>query len=477
MVAKVTLIYTLAGHSRPRPLLHVVDSVGAGLPAMGSFFRRLVLLTVAWLIASTAWAGLDIQRWSTEQGARVYFVENHDLPMLDISVTFAAGSAYDQAEKSGQASMTRQLMSLGAGGLDEQQIAEKLADVGAQLSGFFDADRAGYNLRTLSSLQERDPALVVLRTVLAQPTFPEAVVEREKSRAIASLQEAATKPEYLGEKAFQAAIYGKHPYGMQEYGEPETLAKLSRADLADFHNRHYRAANMVVAIMGDIDRAGAERLAQEMAADLPPGLAPAPLPPVVSLEKGVEKMIAHHASQSHLFVGQPGMTRDDPDYFPLLVGNYILGGGGFDSRMIEEIRQKRGLAYSAYSYFIPMKERGAFQIGLQTRRDATDEALAVVRETLKLYLADGPTEAEVKQAKDNLIGGFPLRLDSNRKILDHLGMMGFYQLPSDWLDRYSKLVAGVTRDDIVRAMRERLRPEAMVTVVVGGQRGAEAAGQ
>lgn len=435
--------------------------------------ERLAVFLAAWLAAASAWAGLDIERWTTPQGARVYFVENHDLPMLDVSVTFSAGSARDTAVKSGLANLTRHVMSLGAGDLDEQQIAERLADVGAQMGGFFDQDRAGFTLRTLSGAAERGPALAVFATVLARPTFPEAVVAREKARAVANLNEAATKPEYLGEKAFQSAIYGGHPYALPEAGDPETVARLTRAELIDFHARHYRAANMTVAIMGDIDRAGAEQLAASLAADLPAGAAPAPLPAVPPLATGVEITVPHHATQSHLFMGQPGMTRDDPDYFPLLVGNYILGGGGFDSRLVEEIRQKRGLAYSAYSYFVPMRQRGAFQIGLQTRRDATDEAVRVTRETLQRYLADGPTEAELKQARDNLVGSFPLRLDSNRKILDHLAMMGFYDLPPGWLDDYTRKVAAVTREDILRAMRARLSPETMATVIVGGQIAAE----
>ena len=431
--------------------------------------ERLMVFLAASLVTASAWAGLDIQHWTTASGARVYFVENHDLPMLDLSVAFAAGSAYDTADKSGLANLTRHMMNLGAGDLDEQQIAERLADVGAEMSGFFDQDRAGFTLRTLSSPGEASPALAVLRTVLARPVFPEAVLEREKARTIANLEEAATKPEFLGDKAFQAAIYCGHPYALPESGEPATVAKLSRADLVAFHAGHYRAANMTVAIMGDIDRAGAEKLAGALAADLPPGEAPPPLPPVSELKQGVEQLISHHATQSHLFIGQPGMTRDDPDYFPLLVGNYVLGGGGFDSRLVEEIRQKRGLAYSAYSYFMPMKELGAFQIGLQTRRDATDQALKVVRDTLRHYLADGPTEAELQQARDNLVGGFPLRLDSNRKILEYLAMIGFYRLPPDWLDSYPKKVAAVSRDDIMRALRARLHPDTMVTVIVGGQ--------
>lgn len=433
------------------------------------YVERIAVFLIAAVSAASAWAGLDIQRWTTEQGARVYFVENHDLPMLDVSVAFAAGSAYDTVVSSGLASLTRQVMKLGAGDLDEQQIAERLADVGAEMNGFFDSDRAGFTLRTLSAASEREPALAVLRAVLARPTFPDPVVGREKARTIATLEEAATKPEYLAEKTFQAAIYGDHPYALPEAGEPASVALLTRADLVAFHRDHYRASNMTVAIMGDLDRAGAEKLAADLAADLPPGPPPSPLPPVPALSAGCEHVLPHPATQSHLLIGQPGMTRDDPDYFPLLVGNYVLGGGGFDSRMIDEIRQKRGLAYSAYSYFLPMKQLGVFEIGLQTRRDATDRALKVARDTLKRYLAEGPSDAELQQAKDNLVGGFPLRLDSNRKILEYLAMMGFYDLAPDWLDAYPKKVAAVTRDQVVHAMRARLHPDAMATVIVGGQ--------
>jgi zinc protease len=255
-------------------------------------------------------------------------------------------------------------------------------------------------------------------------------------------------------------------------GSVKSIAKLTRADLVAFHDRHYRAADMAVAIMGDIDRAGAERLAIQLAANLPKGEAPPPLPKVVDLTAGKEIVIPHPASQSHILIGQPGMTRDDPDYFPLLVGNYVLGGGGFDSRLIKEVRQKRGLSYSVYSYFMPLADKGAFQLGLQTRREATEEALKVVRDTLSSYLTEGPTDAELKQAKDNLVGGFPLRLDSNSKILSYLAMMDFYRLPPDWLDAYPKNVAAVTREEVVKAMRARIKPADMVTVIVGGQRGA-----
>ena len=433
------------------------------------FAKSVRVFCALWFFAPAAWAGLNIQHWETPQGARVVFVENHDLPMLDVSVDFSAGSARDTRERSGLANLTRHLMTLGAGAYSERDIAEKLADVGAVMSGRFDADRAGFSLRTLSGKAERDQSVGMLAAVLAQPRFDAAVLEREKARVIAGLEEAATKPESIGEKAFQAAIYGDHPYALNEGGEVSTVSSLTRADLADFHRAHYRARNMAIALMGDLSRAEAEVIAVRLAADLPLGDAAPALAAVSVKSTGQETTIPHHATQSHLFMGLPGIKREDADYFPLYVGNYVLGGGGFDSRLTESIRQKKGLAYSVYSYFAPMRELGPFQIGLQTRRDATQEALRTAREELARYLADGPTEAELTQAKNNLIGGFPLRIDSNKKILEYLAVIGFYRLPLDWLDTYSAKVAAVTRDDILRAFRGRVKPEAMMTVIVGGQ--------
>lgn len=433
------------------------------------FAKFLLGWSLAFCVALSASAGMNIQSWQTSQGARVLFVENHDLPMLDVSVDFAAGSARDSREKSGLANLTRHMMGLGAGIYSERDIAEKMADVGAVLSGRFDADRAGFSLRSLSGEVERNQSVGLLAAILSLPHFDIPVLDREKARVIAGLEEAATKPESIGSKAFQAAIYGDHPYALNEGGEVATVRDLSQADLIAFYRNHYRASNMSIAMMGDVTRAQAEAIAEQLASDLPRGEAPAPIPPVEFAMAGKESVIPHPATQSHLFMGLPGLKRDDPEYFPLYVGNYVFGGGGFDSRLTDSVRQKKGLAYSVYSYFMPMSELGPFQIGLQTRRDATEEAVKTVREELQHYLTDGPSDAELTQAKNNLVGGFPLRIDSNRKQLEYLAMMGFYRLPLDWLDTYSAKVAAVSREDILRAFRQRVKPEAMMTVIVGGQ--------
>lgn len=425
-------------------------------------FAFLVLI-----LSLPALAGLPIQHWQSASGARVFFVENHDLPILDVSINFAAGSSRDDPARPGVAALTKGLLPLGAGGMPEDQISNQLADIGANLGGDFDNDRAGLRLRTLSSEKERGSALALLSTVLQKPDFPQDVLEREKARWIAGLREAETQPESISGKAFTELLYGSHPYALQEAVTPEAVTAITRDQLVNFYQKHYTRHNAVIAIIGDISRTQAEQVAEQLTAPLPAGTALAPLPPVALPQAAVEKRIPHHAAQSHILLGYPGIKRIDPDYFPLYVGNYILGGGGFVSRLTEEVREKRGLVYSVYSYFAPMQEAGPFQIGLQTKKEQTNDALKVVRETLKQFVEKGVTEKELKAAKDNLTGGFALRLDSNAKVLDYLAVIGFYGLPLTWLDDYVGKINKVTVAQIRDAYKRRIKPDNMLTVIVG----------
>jgi len=414
-----------------------------------------------------AHAGVTIQSWQAKSGAKVLFVENHDLPMLDLAVHFDAGSRRDTPNQLGRASLTVSLLQLGAGGLSEEVIAKRLADVGAQMGASFEADRAGYSLRTLSSKREREQALQVLTAVLTAPDFPDAVVQREKARVIAALKEAATQPASIADKVFSKAIYGAHPYGLPGDGEVETVAKLTREDLLNFYKTRYAAASAVVAIMGDVTRADAEAIAERLTTGLAAQLTRDEMPAVAPLTQAYTERIAHPASQAYITVGAPGIKRGDADYFALYLGNYVLGGGGFDSRILKEIRQKRGLAYSAHSYFAPMKQEGPFQIGLQTKKQDGDTALKVAQETLVRFIQEGPTAAELKQAKNNIILGFPLRIDSNAEILSYLGVIGFYDLPLTYLEDFPKQINQVTAREIQDAFKRRVHPDKLVTVIVG----------
>lgn len=430
--------------------------------------RFLQFLIIFWLGIHAQWAlaFLPIQHWQTANGAQVYFVENHDLPILDLSIEFPAGSSIDTAETSGRAALVQRLMSMGAGGLSEDKIAETLADVGADLGGTFDLDRAGLSLRTLSREQERVRALDVLAQIIQRPEFPEKTLERERARVIAALKEADTKPEVIADRVLMKLLYGKHPYGLRETGEAATLTALRRQDLVDFYRARYTAGNAVIAMIGDIKREEAGRIAEMLTRNLPAGKSDTTLPPVEKPVPVTER-IMHPATQSHIQMAYPGLSRKDPDYFPLLVGNYILGGGGFVSRLMKEIRETRGLAYSVYSTLMPYREKGPFEIGLQTKKEQAEQALQLTRRTLKNFVEQGPAEEELQAARQNIVGGFPLRIDSNQKILGYLGVIGFYDLPLTYLEDYVKAVEKVTVVQIRDAFQRRIDPDGMVTVIVG----------
>jgi zinc protease len=433
-----------------------------------SLIRGLGLSLLALLCSTTSQAALNIQQWKTSQGSEVFFVENHDLPIVDVSTNFYAGSARDSKAKSGLAGITRYMMTLGAAGMTDEEIAKQMADIGANMGGSLDADRAGFKLRTLSSEREQKKALEIYTKIIQKPDFPEAVLAREKSRIIAGLKESSTQPESIASKAFAKALFGNHPYALDEAGELDTVSAIAKKDLQTFYQQHYVAQGAVIALMGDLTRAQAEKIAESISTGLPAGAQPSSLTSVAYPSAAIEERIAHPASQAHILLGYPGMKRGDSDFFPLYVGNYILGGGGFVSRLTEEVREKRGLVYSVYSYFMPTAELGQFQIGLQTKREQSDEALKLVRDTLNKFVAGGVTEAELKAAKQNLVGGFPMRIDSNAKILDYLAMIGFYKLPLNYLDTFNEQVSKVTAAQIKEAFNRRIKTEKMVTVIVAG---------
>ena len=435
------------------------------------FIAALFILSGTLFLSGAALATPQIQHWQATSGAQVYFVENHDLPILDVAVDFAAGSSFDTAEKAGLAGLTQGLLDLGAEGMSEDDIARNLADIGAQMGGRLDVDRSGMSLRTLSSAAERDQALNILARVLQRPLFPEAVLEREKTRLIAELKEAETKPESIANKAFGKAVFGAHPYGLSP--EVSGVEKIRRDDIEAFYRAHYFAKAAVVSLMGDVTRAEAEAIAQQLTGQLPRDGDAGNIPQVTMRIDASEQRIAHPATQSHILLGIPGMARKDPDYFALYVGNYILGGGGFVSRLVEEVREKRGLAYSVYSYFVPTRLPGFFEVGLQTKKEQADEALQLVRTTLHEFIAKGPTAKELQAAKQNIIGGFPLRIDSNKKIIEYLSVIGFYGLPLTYLDDFTGKVDKVTVAQIHDAFKRRINPDAMATVIVGAPDGKE----
>jgi zinc protease len=448
---------------RPRPRAGLLASSLRSIIVGRSRARFTLICLLTSLASSLALAGVKIEHWTAPTGAEVYFIETRMLPILDVQIDFAGGGAFVPAGKSGLAGLTRSLLEAGAGDMDEEKIAGRVVDLGARLGGGADSDRASISLRTLSSKTEREGALDLMRTVLSAPTFPQAVLEREKDRTIASIREAETRPDAIAGKRFAAAIYPGHPYGVSP--TVDSVGAITRDDLVAFHSRHYGAKGAVVSIIGDVSRAEAEAIARRLTEALPPGGAEMVPPPVRKPQRETIK-IAHPAAQSHVHVGLPAISRSDPDYFPLLVGNYTLGGGGFVSRLMKEVREKRGYAYSVYSYFAPRKLEGPFEIGLQTKREQVDDALKVVDQVLTEYIAKGPTPQELAAAKKNMVDGLALRMDSNAKLLGYLSAIGFYGLPLTYLDDFPGKVKAVTAAQVKAAFARHVKAENLVTVVV-----------
>jgi len=427
-------------------------------------------------MAQQAFAALPIQHWKLSNGAEVSLVESPAIPMLDVNIDVDAGSRRDPAAQAGLASamagmMTRGLRASDAGPpLDENALGEAWADTGASFGPAVSADRMSFSLRTLTTADLLERTVQLAARELAEPAFPEAVWQRERERGIAAIKEAETRPATHAGRAFGKAVYGGHPYGYETTAE--TLSNISVADMRQLHGRALLPCRMKISLVGAITRAQADDLARKLLARLPSGEscpAQADVPEVQPLAAPSETHIPFDAAQAHVMIGQPGYKRDDPDFFPLLVGNYILGGGGFVSRLMTEVREKRGLTYGVGSGFSPGLHAGAFSIGLQTRPDQADEALRVSRDVLARFVAEGPTQAELQAAKDNLTGGFALRIDSNRKLLDNVANIAWNRLPLDYLDTWTQRVSAVTADEVRAAFQRKLQPDRMATVVVGAR--------
>jgi zinc protease len=428
--------------------------------------------TAALLAGAVAHAAIPIESWTASTGAKVFFVPSPSIPMLDVNIDFDAGSRYDPPGKAGLATLTAALLDKGAGAQDgqparnEAQIADAFADTGADFGGAAGGDRGGIGLRTLTASPEREQSLRLAAQLIKAPTYPDAVVAREKQRLITAIREGDTRPGVIADKKLSKAVYPNHPYGVS--ATAESVGAITHDDLLKFWQDNYTAKRAVVTLIGAIDRKQAEQIAEELTRSLPAGAAAPTMPDVQMTIPASEQRIPHPAQQASVAFGQPAIARGDPDYFALLVGNYVLGGGGFSSRLTDQVREKRGLTYGVDSYFSPSKQPGPFSVSLQTKKENTDEALALVRKIVAQYVAEGPTEAELRAAKDNLVNGFPLRIDSNRKLLTNVANIGWYGLPLDYLDTWTGQINKVTREQVRAAFQRHVHPDAMATVIVGG---------
>ncbi|MEL0082355.1 MAG: pitrilysin family protein [Gammaproteobacteria bacterium] len=430
--------------------------------------RRITacILPLALLIPPLATAGPAIEQWQSSAGSKVLFVAAPALPMIDLQLVCDAGSARD-GDQQGVAMMTNELLFSGTTTLDADAIAAGFDDLGAQVGSSVGNDMAMVSLRSLSDADHLQPALKLFTTVIGDASYPAADFERERNNLLIGLQQEKQNPGALARRAFFSAAYGDHPYATMASGTEQSAATLQREQLLAFKQRYYSAANCLMVMVGDLDQAKAEEIANQVSEQLAVGDG-APALPAVEPSMGAVEKIAHPSQQTHVLIGQPVVRRGDPDHFALFLGNHVLGGSGLRSRISQKIREERGLAYSAYSYFSPMRDAGPLVMGLQTRNDQADEAAGLLRQELEKFMADGPSDKELTAAKQNLTGGFPLRIDSNGKIIGYLAVIGFYDLPLDYLDSWTQRINAISAEQIRDAYARRVDPDRLVEIRVGG---------
>jgi zinc protease len=427
------------------------------------------LVLVAWVTAPAG--ATEVQRVISPGGIEAWLVEEHSIPILSLKASFRGGAAFDQAGREGTATMTSSLIDEGAGGYDSQAFQTRLEDLSVRLSFSAGLDTFSVSLKTLS--EHTDEAFELLRLAMIEPRFDEEPVERIRGQYMVHLSRQAEDPDYLAGRAWYDTVFAGHPYSRPLGGTPETMAAITADDMRAYMVAQLARDRLYIGVVGDID---AERLGALLDATF--GGLPATGATVATVNAapgaaGKIIVIDRDIPQSIVLFGGAGLERSDPDYYAAYIMNYILGGSGFISRLTEEVRNKRGLAYGIYTYLSPM-DYAALHIGrVATQNSAVAESLEIIRAELARMRDHGVTIEELSDAKTYLTGSFPLRLDSNGKIANLLVGIQLENLGIDYIDRRNSYMEAVTLNDVNRMARRLLKPEALRIVVVGKPEGLE----
>lgn len=394
------------------------------------------------------------------------FYHAGEVPMLDINIAFAAGSAYD-GQLHGLSALTTHLLDQGNADLTASQIAEKIAAVGAQYEEETSRDMVLLHLKTLTQQPALTEAVDALTLIISKPLFKYEAFKREKNQQLIAITHSQESPAEVADQAFFNKLYQNHPYAHPVIGTLASVNKITPGKVIEFYQKYFVSSNAVIVLVGAIDSNQAHQIAEQLTHTLPKGQKAPLIDQAPALVQSELLTIDFPASQTMLRLGQIGIDHTDADYFPLQVGNYILGGGMLVSRLVNEVREKRGLTYGIVSQFMPMPANGPFLISLSTQNSQADTALAVTTETLTNFINHGPTAAELTAAKQYMIGSFPLSLASNANIAGILLRMTFYHLPDNYLDTYTARIESVTINQIKQAFKQHLQPDKLLLVRVG----------
>jgi len=428
--------------------------------------RTLILFL---LLLTNAQAKLDIQHWTTPEGAKVFFAQTKGLPILDVALNFDAAASRD-GDQFGLASLTNGLLGTATQYHNEEQIINAFESVGAQFSTSSLKDMSIVSLRTLTRQPILKKSLDTFTEVITQPSFEQKYLTRERRQTLRSIEASKQSPASIASLAFDKAVFANHPYAHPKIGTEKSIKQISLQDLKQHYDKFYVAKNLTIALVGDITKVKAKQIARQISHGLNVGKKAKNNPVITALKSSQKIHIEFPSKQTHLLIGQSGVNRSHPDYYPLYLGNHIFGGSGLTSILSDEIREKKGLAYSAYSYFTKMKSNGFFMMRMQTKNDQALEAKNIALQTLKNFRNNAIDTQKLQDGKDNIIGGFALETASNANILTYLSIIGFYDLPLDYLSGFTDKIKDISAQDIQNAYERLIDMDKLIILSVGEQK-------
>lgn len=445
--------------------LQIKNKEGPVNMRFGRFPAYLIILFCL-LIGTTAYAAPLGKKITLKNGMVLLLSERHTIPSVTINMIIKAGQVEEPSEKGGLASLTAELLTEGTKKRTSSQIAEEIEFVGGGIGASGGDDFASVNLTVLK--KDLELGLDILSDVLMNPTFPEDEIKRKVKETKAAIEKQKDEPSVVAGKEFARLLFGEHPYGRPSEGTPESLDNIKREDLVRFHETYYVPNNAIMSVVGDVtEEEIVSRLEKYLKGwsrkELPKRSLSQVKPPKHRIVKPIDKKI----TQANIVLGHIGVERENPDYYAVYVMNYILGGGGFTSRLMDNIRDTKGLAYDVHSYFSPMKLSGTFNVGLQTKNESARTAIEEALKEMERIRKEPVSEKELEDAKAYLTGSFPLRLDTNSKIAGMLASLEFFNLGLDYPDRYPKIINSITKEDVLKAAKKYLNPDSYILVVVG----------
>jgi zinc protease len=428
----------------------------------------LLILHFAFLIFQSSSHALDVDRTVIENGLTLMIVERHNLPVVKVTVSFDAGSLRETADKAGLANLTASLLTEGTEKRTGSEISEAVEFVGATLNASGGDDYITVNLSVLS--KDLELGFELLSDVLLNPSFTEDEITKKIERIKGSLIAREENPGFVASKEFKKAVFGAHPYGRLISGSPETLDRIKRDDLVNFHSAYYVPNNAIMSVVGDVTPEEVKELLKKYFSGwYAKKIKTIFLPEPEKIKKKKTITINKELTQANIILGHMGISRDNPDYYAVSVMNYILGGGGFASRLMQNIRDDKGLVYSIYSFFAADKYAGYFRVGLQTKNESANTAIEEILKEVKEIRSAFVSDAELSDAKSFLTGSFPMRIETSSRIAGFLVAVEYYRLGMDYIDKYPKYINSVTKEEVLRVAKKYLDPEQFILVVVADQ--------